>query len=89
LAAIDAADTAAVPGTVAWLGALAALEAATDTAAIAGQVSTAGISGTFSPLEGADVFASPGSIIGTFLNPGRTSARVSLSNSNLTATRAS
>lgn len=88
LAETEDADAASFGGSVAWLGTLDATDDV-DVADVAGEVLAAGVSGAFSPLEDADVVAIPGMLTGTFLDADRTSAHITLSNSNLTATRLS
>ena len=76
-------------GVVAWLAELGATES-NDVVAIVGQAEAMGIPGSFALTEiGIDAFASSGSVTGTFLDPSRKSSLITLSNGNLTATRAS
>jgi hypothetical protein len=88
LAETEDPDVAVFNGTADWQGTLAATEAA-DTVLVNGDVAAAGISGTLASTEDVDAFTSPGSITGIFFDSNRKSSRITLSNSNLTATRAS
>jgi hypothetical protein len=59
-----------------------------DTSLACDTTQAGGVTGGLAATEGSDTAAFAGSLLKTFLNPSRTDARITLSNNNLTATKA-